>query len=38
MEEQLVGKSGRKKYVTERNGRGSWELQGIVKFCICQWN
>jgi hypothetical protein len=22
----------------ERNGRSSWEQQGIVKFCTCQWN
>jgi len=31
-------KGGRKKYITERNGRSSWERQGIVKFCTCQWN
>jgi hypothetical protein len=29
---------GRKKYVTERNGSSSWERQGIVAFCTCQWN
>ena len=28
---------GRKKYITERNGRSSWEWQGIVAFCTCQW-
>jgi len=22
----------------ERNGRSSWEQQGIVAFCTCQWN
>jgi hypothetical protein len=38
MEEWLVEKSGKKKYITESNGRSSWELQGIVAFCICQWN
>jgi len=38
MEEQLVEKGGRKKYVTERNGRSSWERQGIVAFSTCQWN
>jgi len=38
MEEQLVEKDGRKKYITERNGRSSWERQGIVAFCTCQWN
>jgi len=31
-------KGGRKKYITQRNGRSSWELQGIVTFCACQWN
>jgi len=25
-------------YITERNGRSSWERQGIVEFCTCQWN
>jgi hypothetical protein len=34
----LLEKGGRKKYITERNGRRSWEWQGIVKFCTCQWN
>jgi hypothetical protein len=34
----LVGKSGRKKYKTERNGRGSQEQQVIVAFCTCLWN
>ena len=29
---------GRKKYITKRNGRSSWERQGIVAFCTCQWN
>jgi len=24
--------------LTERNGRCSWEWQGIVTFCTCQWN
>jgi hypothetical protein len=24
--------------VTERNGRSSWEQQGIIAFCTCQWN
>jgi len=38
MEEQLVGKGGRKKYITERNGRSPWEWQGIIAFCTCQWN
>jgi hypothetical protein len=28
----------RKEYITERNGRSSWERQGIVAFCTCQWN
>jgi len=26
------------KYITERNGRSSWERHGIVAFCTCQWN
>jgi hypothetical protein len=29
---------GRKGYITERNGRSSWERQGIVTFCTRQWN
>jgi hypothetical protein len=37
MEEELMEKNGKKKYITERNGRSSWEQQGIVAFCICQW-
>ena len=36
MEEWLVEKGGKKKYITERNGRSSWKLQGIVAFCTCQ--
>ena len=28
---------GGKEYTTERNGRSSWEQQGIVTFCTCQW-
>jgi len=32
------GEGGRKKYITERNGRSSWERQGIVAFCTWQWN
>ena len=31
-------KDGRKKYITERNGRTCWERQGIVAFCTWQWN
>ena len=27
-----------KKYITERNGRSSWEWQGIIAFRTCQWN
>ena len=38
MEEWLVQKGGRKKYITERNGRSSWEQQGIIAFCRGQWN
>jgi len=29
MEDWLVGKGGRKKYITERNGRSSCEWQGM---------
>ena len=29
---------GGKEYTTERNGRSSWEWQGIIAFCTCQWN
>jgi len=38
MEEYLAGKGGRKKSITEWNGRISWERQGIVEFCTYQWN
>jgi hypothetical protein len=24
--------------MTGRNGRSSWEQQGIIAFCTCQWN
>ena len=37
MEDELVEKGGRKGYITERNGRSSWERQGIIAFCTCQW-
>jgi hypothetical protein len=32
MEDYLVEKGGRKGYITDRNGRSSWERQGIVAF------
>ena len=32
------GEGGREKYITERNGGSSWEWQGIIAFCTCQWN
>jgi len=38
MEELFVGKGGRKKNITERNGRSSWERQRIIEFCTWQWN
>ena len=38
MADQLVEKGGRKGYPTERNGRSSCELQGIIAFSTCQWN
>ena len=38
IDEQLVEKGGRKRYITQRNGRSSWEQQGIVTFYTCQWN
>ena len=34
----MVERGGRKGYITERNGRSSWEQQGIIAFCTCQWN
>ena len=37
MEEWLADRSGRKKCMTGRNVRGSWERQGITAFCTCQW-
>ena len=37
VEEWSVDRSGRKKCITRRNGRGSWERQGITAFCSCQW-
>jgi len=33
----LHDRSGRKKCMTGRNGRGFWERQGITAFCTCQW-
>jgi hypothetical protein len=33
-----VEKSGRKNYITERNGRSSWEWQEIFAFYTCQCN
>ena len=38
MEEWLMEKGGREKYITERNGKSTWERQGIVPFCTCQRN
>ena len=36
---RIVGGEGwQKNCVTERNGRSSWERQGNVAFCTCQWN
>jgi hypothetical protein len=36
---RIVGGEGwEETYMTERNGRSSWERQGIVTFCVCQWN
>ena len=37
MEEWLVEKGGGKNYITDKNGRSSWERQEIVAFCTCQW-
>jgi hypothetical protein len=34
----FVEKSGRKKYITERNARSSCEWQAIITFYTCQWN
>jgi hypothetical protein len=36
---RIVGGEGwQEKYITEGNGRSSWERQGIVAFCSCQRN
>jgi len=35
---RLVGGKGWKESVYNRNGRSSWERQGIIAFCTCQWN
>ena len=37
---RLVGGKGWKErgYITERNGRSSWERQESVTLCTCQWN
>jgi hypothetical protein len=37
IEEELVEEGGRKNCIAERNWRISWERQGIVAFCTCQW-
>jgi hypothetical protein len=34
----VCGEGWQKKYITEKNGRISWERQGIIAFCTCQWN
>jgi len=36
-EDERIERSGRKKCMTGRNGRGSLERQGITAFCTCQW-
>jgi hypothetical protein len=33
---RIVG--GRKRYITERNGRSFCEQQDIVAFCTCHWD
>jgi hypothetical protein len=36
---RVVGGGGwKERYITERNGRSSWERQGIVASCKCQRN
>jgi len=36
---RIVGGEGwQEKNITERNGRSSWEWQGIIQFCTFQWN
>jgi len=36
---KLVGGEGWKEWVYNREKwKSSWERQGIVAFCICQWN
>ena len=35
--EYLVEKDGKKKYIKKRDGGSSWEWQGIIEFCTCQW-
>jgi len=36
---RIVGEEEwQEKVLTERNGRSSWERQGVVVFCMCQWN
>jgi hypothetical protein len=37
-DERLGGGKGWKETVYNRNVRSSWERQGIVAFCTCQWN
>ena len=36
---RIVGREGWQEKVHNRvDGRSSWERQGIVEFCTCQWN
>jgi len=36
---RIVGGEGwQEKYIRDRNGRSSWEWQGIVEFCMCRRN
>jgi hypothetical protein len=34
MDDWLFEKGGRKGYITERNGRSSWEQQGIIRHIL----
>jgi hypothetical protein len=34
----VSGEEWQEKVYKERNGRSSWEWQGSVAFCTCQWN
>jgi len=34
----VAGEGWQEKVYNKDDGSSSWEQQGIIKFCTCQWN